>query len=76
MSLWTRRLIGWSAMAAPALHTLTDLVEWMQGERTLMFASDYPHWDSDDLAVAFRDFPDDLRRRIFSETAREAFPKL
>ena len=31
MSLWTRRLIGWSAMAAPALHTLTDLMEWTQG---------------------------------------------
>lgn len=25
-----RRLIGWSAMAAPALHTFTDIVEWMQ----------------------------------------------
>jgi hypothetical protein len=31
MNLSTRRLIGWSAMAAPALHTLTDLVEWTQG---------------------------------------------
>src|SRR5262245_16149991 len=24
-------LIGWSAMAAPALHTLTDVIEWGQG---------------------------------------------
>lgn len=26
-----RRLIGWSAIAAPALHTVTDLIEWIQG---------------------------------------------
>ena len=31
MNLWTRRLIGWSAMVASALHTLTDLIEWTQG---------------------------------------------
>jgi hypothetical protein len=31
VNLWTRRLIGWSAIAAPALHTLTDLLEGTQG---------------------------------------------
>jgi hypothetical protein len=31
MDLGTRRLIGWSAIVAPALHTLTDAIEWTQG---------------------------------------------
>lgn len=31
MDLSTRRLIGWSAIVAPALHSATDLIEWAQG---------------------------------------------
>jgi predicted TIM-barrel fold metal-dependent hydrolase len=49
------------------------LVKWMAGERTLMFATDYPHWDWDDPAQAFVGFPDDMRRRIFAENAIETF---
>lgn len=52
---------------------LLQLVRWMEGERTLMFASDYPHWDWDDPAKTFTAFPTDLRARIFSENARETF---
>jgi len=48
----------------------------MHGERTLMFASDYPHWDWDDPAQSFTTFPKDLRHRIFVENALDAFPKL
>lgn len=52
---------------------LRQLVDWMGGERTLMFATDYPHWDWDDPAMSFTGFPDDLRRRIFFENAAETF---
>jgi uncharacterized protein len=52
---------------------LLNLVRWMGGERTLMFATDYPHWDWDDPAQSFRTFPPDLRRRIFWENAVETF---
>lgn len=31
MDGWTRRLIAWGAMVAPALHTVTDAMEWAQG---------------------------------------------
>ena len=55
------------------LHTL---VRWMRGDRTLMFATDYPHWDWDDPAQSFTSFPEDLRHRIFVENALDAFPKL
>ncbi len=55
---------------------LLTIVRWMHGERTLMFASDYPHWDWDDPAQSFTTFPKDLRHRIFVENALDAFPKL
>lgn len=55
---------------------LRTIVRWMRGERTLMFATDYPHWDWDDPAQSFTTFPDDLRHRIFVENALDAFPKL
>lgn len=54
-------------------NALELLVKWMAGERTLMFATDYPHWDWDDPEQCFVGFPDDMRRRIFAENAIETF---
>ena len=54
-------------------EALVDVVRWMSGERTLMFAADYPHWDWDDPAQSFKALPPDLRQRIFWENARETF---
>lgn len=54
-------------------EALPHLIEWMDGDRTLMFASDYPHWDWDDPARTFTTLPAELRRRIFVENARETF---
>jgi len=36
-------------------------------------SSDYSHWDFDDPFRAFRFVPEDLKRRIFSDTARELY---
>jgi predicted TIM-barrel fold metal-dependent hydrolase len=55
---------------------LRTVIRWMHGERTLMFATDYPHWDWDDPAQSFTTLPPDLRHRIFVENALDAFPKL
>jgi len=54
-------------------EALAELISWMDGDRTLMFASDYPHWDWDDPAQSFTTLPDELRQRIFVENARETF---
>ena len=45
----------------------------MQAEKTLMFASDYPHWDFDNPRHVFQEAPEDLRRRIFFENASEIY---
>lgn len=52
---------------------LKHVIKWMDGEHTLMFATDYPHWDWDDPAMTLVGFPDDLRRRIFSTNALETY---
>ena len=46
-------------------------LEAIGGERTLLFASDYPHWDFDDPASVR--VPREWRERIFSENAREVY---
>ncbi len=52
---------------------MRTIFEWMQAERTLMFASDYPHWDFDSPERSLPPIADDLLRRIMAETARETF---
>lgn len=52
---------------------LLTVFEWAQAERTLMFASDYPHWDFDSPLQALPPMPDPLRRRIMYETASELY---
>jgi predicted TIM-barrel fold metal-dependent hydrolase len=48
---------------------LLQLLAMMRAERTVVYASDYPHWDFDNPLTAFRFFPADLKRRIFVENA-------
>jgi predicted TIM-barrel fold metal-dependent hydrolase len=54
-------------------EALGSILEWMHAEQTLMFASDYPHWDWDDPAQTFARLDDTLRTRIMSDNARETF---
>ncbi|HYM68133.1 MAG TPA: amidohydrolase family protein [bacterium] len=52
---------------------LLEVFTWNRAERTLMFASDYPHWDFDSPADAFPRLAADLQRRIFHDTAAELY---
>lgn len=52
---------------------LKQIIGWIDGLQTLMFASDYPHWDWDDPMKTFADYPNEFRRRIFSQNAIDTF---
>jgi predicted TIM-barrel fold metal-dependent hydrolase len=61
----------------PALECPNEWLEQsiaiMRGAETLMYSSDYPHWDSEEPWVPFKHIDDELRRRIFRENALEFF---
>ena len=49
-------------------------LEAMDGKNTLMFASDYPHWDYD--AVNKINIPDDWKENIYGNNALEVYKKI
>jgi len=52
---------------------LRDILDWMQADTTLMFASDYPRWDWTAPATAFGTATDPVRERILAGNATEFF---
>jgi len=52
---------------------LLDTIKWIGAER-LLFSTDYPHWDFDDPAYAFKArLAPEVQRAIMSENARALF---
>jgi uncharacterized protein len=49
------------------------MLDAMHAEKTLVYSSDWPHWDWDDPATTFPKLPERLHRRVFAENARELF---
>jgi predicted TIM-barrel fold metal-dependent hydrolase len=48
----------------------------MSAERTLMFSTDYPHWDNEFPDRVLQGVSDELKRRILFENALEIFDRL
>ena len=58
----------------PETAMLGEFLELLDAGRTLMFSSDYPHWDTDEPRYILNSrLPAELRRRIAVETALECF---
>ena len=56
---------------------LETVLEAMHAEQTLLFTSDYPHWDMDSPATVFTKIDGALRQRILRDNAIETFgPRL
>jgi uncharacterized protein len=45
----------------------------MSAEKTVMFSSDYPHWDNDHPDLVLRRIDPTVRARIFGGTASELY---
>ena len=52
---------------------LLNMLDAMHAEETLIYCSDWPHWDWDDPATTFPKLPERLHQRIFAENARALF---
>lgn len=48
---------------------LASAMDALHAEETLVFSSDWPHWDWDDPATTFRGLSPELHQRIFADTA-------
>lgn len=57
----------------PSPRVVEQILEWIHADRTLMFGSDFPHFDFDDPRDTFKHTEAVLRRRIFSENAFGTF---
>jgi predicted TIM-barrel fold metal-dependent hydrolase len=52
---------------------LLQIFKMIDAERTVMFSSDYPHWDFDNPKLALPKMPRQMKRRILAETAMEVY---
>lgn len=57
----------------PDRSHLTRLAELSGADQTLMFASDYPHWDFDNPKMILGTFPPALRQSIAVDNARRLY---
>ncbi|QQK74948.1 amidohydrolase [Salicibibacter cibarius] len=56
---------------------LMQIIEQMGSDQIISFSTDYPHWDYDSPERALPPrLDEDLKRKLFSENARQFYPKL
>jgi len=52
---------------------LRQIFEMINAGQTVMFSSDYPHWDFDNPKTVLTNIPRDMRRRILADNAAELY---
>jgi len=61
---------------APKREHLHAVLEAMNARQTLMFASDYPHWDQDEVREIERALPDGWAPDVFGLNALKVYDRL
>lgn len=57
----------------PNPEYLAQILDMIDASRTLMFSSDYPHWDFDNPDLVLRDIDPAMRARVMGGTAMEVY---
>jgi uncharacterized protein len=52
---------------------LMQIFRMIRAEKTIMFSSDYPHWDFDNPKMALNGIPREMKSRILSQNAAELY---
>jgi uncharacterized protein len=52
---------------------MRSMLEMMSAEQTVVFSSDYPHWDNDNPRMTLRQIDPGMRQRIMAGTAAEVY---
>ncbi|HEY7199262.1 MAG TPA: amidohydrolase family protein [Candidatus Dormibacteraeota bacterium] len=63
-------------MDEPERDEMLQMLRLCHAGETLLFSSDYPHWDNDFPERTFAGVPEPLRTRILHDSAAEFFPRL
>ncbi len=56
----------------PKESQVEQMLDMMRAERTLVFSSDFPHWDGDEPMYVAGKLPERIQRRVLVENAAEA----
>lgn len=59
-----------------SMRHLRQMLEMVQADKTLMFSTDYPHWDADMPELTMSKIPKDLREDIFIGNARKIYTRI
>lgn len=57
----------------PVSGQLQEMLAMIRADRTLMFSTDYPHWDNDTPSFVLSRIPREYRARVAYQNARELF---
>jgi uncharacterized protein len=58
---------------SPRRERLVEALEWFDGAERLVFSSDYPHWDSDELEHVRARLPQDWHENVFRRNAMRLY---
>jgi len=57
-------------------NDLVRFLEWGRADKTIVYSSDYPHYDFDPAPWVARQLPEHLRDRVMGANALETYPSL
>jgi len=71
--VWDHVRFSTQPLVEPSQQDLLDICRMIHGDRTLLFSSDYPHWDFDDPLSSLTALPREMRQRIMVDNAIETY---